>query len=212
MGGTVLAGVPHRAAAAVLPRTSSSKRPEGTPDPLASLVSTYRPQEDGRAPSRGYGSWLVLPPSECAPRQGRDSFHVVPAAPRPLSRLGLGHSTSSASVGNELSPSADAQGTGECSLSCSLTAQPSRLASPLRPLFPFLPPPPPVSTPPFPGSCGLLVESPELQGRRLTENPAWGRHQLTIALAPATVGFCPEAEHVPLFHRDPTRADRSWGG
>lgn len=94
----------------------------------------------------------------------------------------------------------------------SLTALPSRLASPLRPLFPFLPPPPLVSTPRFPGSCGLLVESPELQGRRLTENAAWGRHQLVIAPAPATVGFCPEAEHVPFFHRDPTRADGSWGG
>ena len=49
---------------------------------------------------------------------------------------------------------------------------PSRLASAPRPLFPFLPPPSPVPTPLFPGSCGVLVvESPELKGRRLTENP-----------------------------------------
>lgn len=68
------------------------------PGPHTCLVTTYQPEADARDPSDAYGSWLVLPPSECVLHQGWDSLGVIPAAP-PASRLGLGHSTSSASVG-----------------------------------------------------------------------------------------------------------------
>lgn len=117
VGGTVLAGGPPGSAAAILPKASSSKRPEGPPG--APHLPSHNVSARGRCPGPLRCLWLLagLAPIRVCPPPGLGLLRCHPSCtPSLLPGPGAQHVLSKRR-GSELSSSADAKGTGECSLS-----------------------------------------------------------------------------------------------